>query len=161
MTPDLGATNLWLAIIAFSSLAVAVAVIVALVGFLRTAREAAEAVGRAAHAIEDASRHVQPLAAQASVALDEIHDLVGQLQRADDRATTTIEAVVTKWRRATAIVRSGVWPAFVLVRGASLLSGWLANRRRPVRTADAEAIDRTAVERFTYEGGAPAGNVGS
>lgn len=158
---DLSVTNTWLAIGAMSLLAIAIAVIAAVVVLVRAAHAVTESATRASAALETVSREVSPLAAQTSMFLGDMHELVLHLRRADNATSAALEHVADRWRRVSAIARSRLWPALAVARGASAFVQWMAGRnasgRRPRRD---ENIDRAAESRFTYEGGASVRSAG-
>jgi hypothetical protein len=81
-----------------------------------------------------------------------MHDFVQQLRRADTMTTAAVERIADRWRRLSALARSGLWPAITAARGAAAVVQWLAGRFQ-ARSGN-DDIDRTAESRFTYEGGA-------
>jgi hypothetical protein len=79
----------------------------------------------------------------------DIHHVVEQVRHADEVTTAAFERLADRVRRASALARSGLWPALAVARGAAAVVQWISGRQES-RQAD---VDRAAESRFTYEGG--------
>jgi hypothetical protein len=125
-----------------------------MVVMMRVVRDVSASASRASAAIERVSQEVSPLAAQTSLMLGDMHDLVHQLKRADATATAAVERIGHQWRRVSAAARSGLWPAIAVARGAAAVVQWLTGHESPRRAQGADsAQDKAAEAQFTYEGG--------
>jgi uncharacterized protein YoxC len=149
---DLSVTNTWLAIGAISLAIMAIAVIGAFVVLMRAVRAVTDSAARASAAIESVSQQVQPLAAQSSAFIGDMHDLVRELRHTDAMTNAAIERVSDRWRQVTTLAKSRLWPALAIARSASAVVQWLAGRK-PSGRPSPSAEERAAEERFTYEGG--------
>src|SRR5688572_2697230 len=147
---DLSVTNAWIAVGAVSLAVIAVAVIAALAFIVRAARAVSDSAARASAAIEQVSRDVSPLAAQTSAFLGDVHDLVQQLRHTDSVTTAAVGRIADRWRRVSAVARSGLWPAIAAARGAAALVQWIAGRES---SRSDTPVDNAAEARFVYEGG--------
>ena len=107
------------------------------------------AMRRAEAALASAEQSLGPLAARASVVLDDLRALSTTAQRADE----SVRAVLGRAERGLALVSGGVtrkfWPVFGVVAAGRAV----ASRMRARRAARPTRQDEIADERFVAEGG--------
>jgi hypothetical protein len=162
---DLDTTNLWLALIAITSIVQLLIVIALLVGALRFYRRMEKTVE------EITEKHIAPVSARAHEVIDEIEDVMVRVRTFDDDVRRTLSRVGDGVGIATSAVRTKFWPVVGLLRGLKVglstlarSSGRSASQGRsaskpPVRAkvtklSPKDASDVEAEQRFAYEGGA-------
>jgi hypothetical protein len=163
MTPaDLGTTNVWLAVIAISSVVQLLIVIAMLVGAWRFYRRIETTVDRITR------EHIAPVSARAHQVIDDVEDVMARVRSLDDGMRKTWSRVGDGVSLATSTVRGRLWPVVGIMRGLkaglaalgrppAASSGRTSNRPRATVTKlsprDRDASDVEAEQRFAYEGG--------
>jgi hypothetical protein len=158
---DLGPTNLWLALIAISSVVQLLIVIGLLVGAFRFYRRMEKTVERITE------QHIAPVSARAHQVIDEVEEVMARVRTFDDNLRRTLSRVGDGVGIAASAVRTRFWPVVGVLRG---LKAGLATLARPEDTASRsartparakvtkpspkDASDVEAEQRFAYEGGA-------
>ena len=166
MTPgDLAATNVWLALIAISSVLQLLMVVGLLVGAWRFYHRIESTVDRITR------EHIAPVSTRAHQVIDEVEDVVARVRSFDDGVRRTLSRVGDGVSVATTVVRSRFWPVVGIMRGVK--AGIAALGRTPARPAartvrtvntpravvtefsprDKDASEVEAEQRFAYEGG--------
>jgi hypothetical protein len=125
---ELTSANLWLAIIAVSSLAQLVLTITVAVAAWR-------AYVRAAAVVDELERdHLRPLALKAHALIDDLQDMAARARTVDDAVRARIEDVESALHSTKAMVLGRFWPVVGVIRalraGAGAWSRRGAARRR-------------------------------
>jgi predicted metal-dependent enzyme (double-stranded beta helix superfamily) len=158
MSPaDLGTTNVWLALIAISSVLQLLIVIALLAGSYRFFRRMEKAVDRISDEL------IAPVSARAHKFIDEAEDLMARARSFDEGVRRTLSRVGDGVGVASTVVKHRFWPVIGLLRGvkaglATLAQSPAAPPARPARAtvtrlAPKDASDVEAEQRFAYEGG--------
>jgi lysylphosphatidylglycerol synthetase-like protein (DUF2156 family) len=120
MTPELGTTNMWLAILAVVSLLEFTAVTVALVITVRM-------IGRLAGEVREfQTAHLVPLITETRAALRDVHDITARVRLADDQLRERARQVGSLVGRASAALR---WPVLPMVALAQAIRAAFAAYR--------------------------------
>jgi hypothetical protein len=157
---DLGTTNLWLALIAISSvvqLLIVLGLFIAAFRFYRSIEQTVERIKQ---------EHIAPVSLRAHKVIDEVEDVMARVRTIDDDVRRTISRVGDGVGVATAAVRTKFWPVLGLLRGLKAGLSTLARnpekpaprRARPTlatvtKLSPRDASDIEAEQRFAYEGG--------
>ena len=151
---DLQTTNLWLSVIAITS-------VLQIVMMLAVAYYVTQLIRRAQQAIDTVAADTRPLVRQVSAALTDVTELVERTRRAEasvtalvDRVSTTVDRVGTTVDRVKTVALTKVWPAVGIARGLRAAAAALRERRR--RKSATADLDDVAESRFVDEGGANA-----
>ncbi|HYN06876.1 MAG TPA: hypothetical protein VES67_05765 [Vicinamibacterales bacterium] len=163
MTPaDLATTNVWLALIAISSVVQLLIVVGLLVGAWRFYHRIESTVDRITR------EHIAPVSARAHQVIDEVEDVMARVRSLDDGMRRTLSRVGDGVSLATSVVRSRFWPVVGIMRGlkAGLATLGRTSAEPAARTVnkpratvtklsprDKDASDVEAEQRFAYEGG--------
>jgi len=128
---ELASANLWLAVIAVSSLA-------QLVVTISMAVAAWRAYVRAAAAADELERdHLRPLALKTHALIDDLQDMAARARTVDDAVRARIEDVESALHSTRAMVLGRFWPVFGVLRalraGAGAWNRRGAARRRSVQ----------------------------
>ena len=161
---DLGTTNIWLAVIAISSVVQLLIVIGVLVGAMRFYRRMEQTIEQIS------SQHIAPVSARAHEVIDEIEDVLARVRTFDDDVRRTLSRVGDGVGVATSAVRAKFWPVVGLLRGLKVGLSALARsetkaspkpappkptaREKVTKLSPKDASDLEAEHRFAYEGGA-------
>jgi hypothetical protein len=121
MTPDLGTTNLWLAILAIASagqfLLFAGA---ALIGF-RVYKRAASSIDTLEH------EQIRPLLMRVNALIDDVQDITARARTVDDAVRARLEGVESALHSTKAVVQDRIWPLVGVLRAMRAgLDAWLA-----------------------------------
>ena len=144
---DLQTTNLWLAIIAITS-------VLQIIMLLTLAYYVTKVARRAQQAIDTVVAETRPLTRRLSSALDEVSELLDKTRRAEASVTALVDRVGTSVDRVKAVALSKFWPAVGVAKGLRAVAATLRERRH--RRTTAEDLDEIAESRFLDEGGANA-----
>jgi len=144
---DLQTTNLWLAIIAITS-------VVQIILLLAVAYYVTQIVRRAQQAIDTVVAETRPLTRRLSAALDEVSELLDKTRRAEASVTALVDRVGTTVDRVKSVALTKFWPAVGLAKGLRAAAAAIRDRRH--RRAHAAGLDEIAESRFLDEGGANA-----
>ena len=162
---DLATTNVWLAVIAITSVVQLLIVLALLVGALRFYRRIEKTVD------DITEKHIAPVSARAHEVIDEIEDVMARVRTFDDDVRRTISRVGDGVGVATSAVRTRLWPVVGLLRGLKVGLATLARsqsrsesqgrsaskptvRAKVTKLSPKDASDVEAEQRFAYEGGA-------
>jgi hypothetical protein len=113
MTPDLGPTNTWLAVLAIASALQTALLLGAVFALFRAYRKTAAAVER----LEE--RHLAPISARLSLVVDDIQDMTARARRVDDVVRAKLEGVEGVVREAGHLVGGRLWPIVGAARAVS------------------------------------------
>lgn len=154
---DLGTTNIWLALIAISSvvqLLIVVGLFIAAVRFYRRIEQTVDRIKQ---------EHIAPVSERAHKVIDEVEDVMARVRTIDDDVRRTITRVGDGVGVATSAVRDKFWPVLGLLRGLKAGIATLARNPEPAprvrpratvtRLSPRDASDTEAEQRFAYEGG--------
>ncbi len=154
---DLGTTNVWLALIAVSSVVQLLIVLGIAISAFRFYKRMENTAERIAH------DHIEPVSARAHKVIDEIEDVMTRVRTFDDDVRRTITRVGDGVGLATTAVRGRLWPVVGLLRGLRAGLSTFAKGDKPVarqssratvtKLSPRDASDLEAEERFAYEGG--------
>lgn len=125
---DLGSTNVWLAILAVSSLAQLLVVAAVAIAAWR-------AYVRAAAAADELERdHLRPLALKAHALIDDLQDMAARARTVDDAVRARIEDVESALHSTRRVVLERFWPVLGVARALRAgLGAW--TRRGATRRA--------------------------
>jgi hypothetical protein len=107
---ELGHTNIWLAIIAISTLAQLVIVLTFVTVAWRAYRRAADA------ADEWERDHLRPLALKAHAVMDDLQDVAARVRTADDAVRERMEDVGSAIQSTRAVITGRLWPLLGVAR---------------------------------------------
>lgn len=144
---DLHTTNLWLAVIAITSV-LQIAMVLAVAYYVT------QFVRRAQQAIDTIVADTRPVARQLSAALNDVADLVDRTRRAEASVTAMVDRVGTTVDRVKTVALTRIWPAVGIARGLRAAAAAIRARRR--RRSSEPDLDEIAESRFLDEGGANA-----
>jgi hypothetical protein len=157
---DLGTTNLWLALIAISSVAQLLMVLGVCIAAIRFSRRIERAVERIK------KDHIAPVSDRAHKVIDEVEDVMARVRTIDNDVRRTLSRVGDGVGVATAAVRTRLWPVLGLLRGLRAGISTLAHaperpaprsarsaRAKVTKLSPKDASDVEAEQRFAYEGG--------
>jgi hypothetical protein len=113
MTPDLGPTNTWLAVLAIASALQTAMLLGAAIALFVAYRKTAAAVER----LEQ--RHLAPISARLSLVVDDIQDMTARARRVDDVVRAKLEGVEGVVREAGHLVGGRLWPIVGAARAVS------------------------------------------
>lgn len=124
MTPDLGTTNLWLAVLALTSagqfLMFVGAALIGLRAYKRTA------------ATLDALEHeqIRPLLVRVNALIDDVQDITARARTVDDAVRARLEGVESALHTTRTVVQDRIWPVLGVLRAVRAgLDAWLAPPR--------------------------------
>lgn len=110
MTPDLGTTNMWLAVLTVASVGQCLLLLVALAVAYRAFR-------RAEGALEQLEqRHLVPISERATVLMEDLQDITARARRVDAVVRARLDDMETAVHTARHAVRNRVWPIVGLAR---------------------------------------------
>src|SRR5687767_6765781 len=108
---DLGTANMWLAVIAISSLVQLLIVVGLLVGAFRFYRRMEKTVEQITE------QHIAPVSARAHQVIDEVEDVMARVRTFDDDMRRTLSRVGDGVGIAASAVRTRLWPVLGVLRG--------------------------------------------
>jgi hypothetical protein len=116
MNPDLHTTNAWLAVLAVAGAIQTLLLVSAAVGLYLVYRRTTAAL----EALEQ--RHIAPLAARASLIIDDLQDVTARVRHADDAVRAKLNGLDNAVKVARDVVSERLWPVVGLARavGAGL-----------------------------------------
>lgn len=118
MTPDLQTTNTWLAVLAVAGALQTLLLLGAAVGLFVLYRRILAKID----AIEE--RHVAPIAARASLIIDDLQDMTARVRRVDDVVRAKVQGLGNAAQVAGHVISDRFWPVVGVARaiGAGLRS---------------------------------------
>ena len=118
MTPDLQTTNIWIAVLAVAGAIQTLLLLGAAVGLFVTYRRMMAKID----AIEE--RHLAPLAARASLIIDDLQDMTARVRRVDDVVRAKVHGLENAAQVARHAISDRFWPIVGAARavGACLRS---------------------------------------
>lgn len=112
MTPDLQTTNNWLAVLAIAGAVQTLLLVGAAVGLFVTYRRMTAKI----NALEE--RHLAPIAARASLIIDDIQDMTARVRRVDDVVRAKVHGLENAALVARHAVSDRFWPVVGIARAA-------------------------------------------
>jgi hypothetical protein len=123
MTPDLGTTNLWLAVLAIASAGQFLMLAGAAVLLFRVYRRASASVDALEH------EQIRPLLLRVNALIDDVQDITARARNVDDAVRARLEGVESVLHSTKSVVQDRLWPLVGVVRAARAgLDAWLAPR---------------------------------
>ena len=120
MTPDLGTTNLWLAVLALASAGQFLLFVgAALIAFRVYKRTSASL---------DALEHeqIRPLLLRINALIDDVQDITARARTVDDAVRARLEGVESVLHSTRAVVQDRIWPVVGVLRAVRAgLDAWL------------------------------------
>ena len=121
MTPDLGTTNLWLAILAIASAGQFLMLLGAATIAYRMYKRATSSID----ALEQ--EQIRPLLARLHALIDDVQDLTARARTADDAVRAKLEGVESALHSTRTVVQDRIWPVVGILRAMRAgLDAWLA-----------------------------------
>ena len=121
MTPDLGTTNLWLAILAIASAAQFLMLVGAATMAYRMYKRATSSID----ALEQ--EQIRPLLARIHALIDDVQDLTARARTVDDAVRAKLEGVESALHSTRTVVQDRIWPVVGILRAMRAgLDAWLA-----------------------------------
>jgi len=110
MTPDLGTTNVWLAVLAVASALQTALLLGGAIGGYLVYRKTSQAIDR----LEQ--RHLEPISARVSLMMDDIQDMTARARRVDDVVRAKLNGVEGAVREVGHVVGDRLWPVVGIAR---------------------------------------------
>jgi hypothetical protein len=121
MTPDLGTTNLWLAVLAIASAGQFLMLAGAAVLLFRVYRRASTSIDALEH------EQIRPLLLRVNALIDDVQDITARARNVDDAVRARLEGVESVLHSTKSVVQDRLWPLVGVVRAARAgLDAWLA-----------------------------------
>jgi hypothetical protein len=121
MTPDLGTTNLWLAVLAIASAGQFLMLAGAAVLLFRVYRRASTSIDALGH------EQIRPLLLRVNALIDDVQDITARARNVDDAVRARLEGVESVLHSTKSVVQDRLWPLVGVVRAARAgLDAWLA-----------------------------------
>jgi hypothetical protein len=121
MTPDLGTTNLWLAVLAIASAGQFLMLAGAAVLLFRVYRRASANIDALEH------EQIRPLLLRVHALIDDVQDITARARNVDDAVRARLEGVESVLHSTKSVVQDRLWPLVGVVRAARAgLDAWLA-----------------------------------
>jgi hypothetical protein len=121
MTPDLGTTNLWLAVLAIASAGQFLMLAGAAVLLFRVYRRASANIDALEH------EQIRPLLLRVNALIDDVQDITARARSVDDAVRARLEGVESVLHSTKSVVQDRLWPLVGVVRAARAgLDAWLA-----------------------------------
>jgi uncharacterized protein YoxC len=121
MTPDLGTTNLWLAVLAIASAGQFLMFAGAAVIMFRVYRRTSSSIDALEH------EQIRPLLGRVNALIDDVQDITARARSVDDAVRARLEGVESVLHSTKSVVQDRLWPLVGVVRAARAgLDAWLA-----------------------------------
>jgi uncharacterized protein YoxC len=121
MTPDLGTTNLWLAVLAIASAGQFLMFAGAAVILFRVYRRTSSTIDALEH------EQIRPLLGRVNALIDDVQDITARARSVDDAVRARLEGVESVLHSTKSVVQDRLWPLVGVVRAARAgLDAWLA-----------------------------------
>jgi hypothetical protein len=121
MTPDLGTTNLWLAVLAIASAGQFLMFAGAAVILFRVYRRTSSSIDALEH------EQIRPLLGRVNALIDDVQDITARARSVDDAVRARLEGVESVLHSTKSVVQDRLWPLVGVVRAARAgLDAWLA-----------------------------------
>jgi hypothetical protein len=121
MTPDLGTTNLWLAILAIASAGQFLLFVAAAAITFRVYKSASSTIDALEH------EQIRPLLMRVNALIDDVQDITARARTVDDALRAKLEGVESALHSTKAVVQDRIWPVVGILRAARAgLDAWLA-----------------------------------
>jgi hypothetical protein len=121
MTPDLGTTNLWLAVLALASAGQFLMFVGAALIGLRVYKRTAATLDALEH------EQIRPLLSRVNALIDDVQDITARARTVDDAVRARLEGVESALHSTRTVVQDRIWPVVGVLRAVRAgLDAWLA-----------------------------------
>jgi hypothetical protein len=121
MTPDLGTTNLWLAILAIATAGQFLMFVGGAIILLRVYKRATANIDALEH------EQIRPLLQRVNALIDDVQDITARARHVDEAVRARLEGVESALHTTKAVVQDRIWPVVGIVRAMRAgLDAWLA-----------------------------------
>jgi hypothetical protein len=121
MTPDLGTTNLWLAILAIASAGQFLIIVGATAVAYRIYKRATSSLDALEH------EQIRPLLLRVHALIDDVQDITARARTVDDALRAKLEGVETALHSTKTVVQDRIWPVVGILRAMRAgLDAWLS-----------------------------------
>jgi len=120
MTPDLGTTNLWLAILAIATAGQFLMLLGAALMLFKVYKRAASTIDTLEH------EQIRPLLMRVNALIDDVQDITARARHVDDAVRAKLEGVESALHSTKTVVQDRIWPLVGVVRAMRAgLDAWL------------------------------------
>jgi uncharacterized protein YoxC len=120
MTPDLGTTNLWLAILAIATAGQFLMLLGATLMLFKVYKRAASTIDTLEH------EQIRPLLMRVNALIDDVQDITARARHVDDAVRAKLEGVESALHSTKTVVQDRIWPLVGVVRAMRAgLDAWL------------------------------------
>jgi uncharacterized protein YoxC len=110
MTPDLGTTNLWLAVLAIATAGQFVMLLGAALMLFKVYKRAASTIDTLEH------EQIRPLLMRVNALIDDVQDITARARHVDDAVRAKLEGVESALHSTKTVVQDRIWPLVGVVR---------------------------------------------
>jgi hypothetical protein len=121
MTPDLGTTNLWIAVLAIASAGQFLMFAGGAVLLFRFYKRASSSIDALEH------EQIRPLLVRVNALIDDVQDITARARNVDDAVRARLEGVESALQSTKSVVQDRLWPLVGVVRAARAgLDAWFS-----------------------------------